>query len=72
MQDPLHAITLKKIVSDLVNHYGWAYLAQETKMNCFVYDPSINSSLKFFRKNPELRKKIEQFYVKYLREKGLI
>ena len=62
-QDPLHGITLKTIVTQLVEKYGWEELGQLIKINCFTSDPSINSSLKFLRKTPWARKKVEDLYL---------
>ena len=66
-QDPLHGITLKTIVTQLVEKYGWEELGQLIKINCFTSDPSISSSLKFLRKTPWARQKVEDLY---LRDKG--
>ncbi|MBL4659033.1 MAG: DUF2132 domain-containing protein [Alcanivoracaceae bacterium] len=62
-QDPLHGITLKTIVTELEQKYGWQKLGQLIKINCFTKDPSINSSLKFLRKTPWARSKVEQLYI---------
>jgi uncharacterized protein (DUF2132 family) len=61
--NPLHGVTLKTIVTQLVEHYGFQTLAKHIKINCFVSDPSIQSSLKFLRKTPWAREKVEQFYI---------
>ena len=63
-QDPLHGLTLKAIVTDLVQHFGWEELAKRIDINCFKSNPSINSSLKFLRKTPWARQKVEQLYLK--------
>ncbi len=63
-QDPLHGITLKSIVKQLVDKYGWQELGQLININCFKSDPSINSSLKFLRKTDWARKKVETLYIK--------
>ena len=62
--NPLHGITLKTIVTQLEAHYGWAGLAERIHIKCFENDPSINSSLKFLRKTPWARKKVERLYIK--------
>ena len=62
-QDPLHAITLKMIMTRLLELYGWDGLSREIDVNCFKNDPSINSSLKFLRKTPWARKKVEELYL---------
>lgn len=64
IQDPLHGITLKTIVTELHEKYGWEALAQKINIKCFTNDPSINSSLKFLRKTEWARKKVEQLYLK--------
>lgn len=66
--NPLHGITLKTIVSELVDYYGWPGLAEKAPMNCFKSNPSINSSLKFLRKTPWAREKIEKLYLFTQRE----
>jgi uncharacterized protein (DUF2132 family) len=62
-KDPLHGVTLKIIVERLVNKYGWKELGELIKINCFTDNPSINSSLKFLRKQEWARKKVEDLYV---------
>ncbi|MGI5309218.1 VF530 family DNA-binding protein [Rheinheimera sp. WS51] len=61
--NPLHGITLEQIVTALVAHYGWQALAEKIDINCFKLDPSIKSSLKFLRRTPWARDKVEQLYV---------
>ena len=68
--DPLHGITLQKILEELVEYYGWDELGMEIHINCFNNDPSIESSLKFLRKTPWARKKVELLYLDYLKEKS--
>ncbi len=63
-QDPLHGITLKTIVTDLVAEYGWEELGSRIKIKCFTTDPSISSSLKFLRKTPWARQKVEALYLR--------
>jgi uncharacterized protein (DUF2132 family) len=62
-QDPLHGITLKMIVTQLEEKYGWEELGRQIKIKCFTTDPSINSSLKFLRKTDWARKKVEALYL---------
>ena len=62
--NPLHGITLKTIVTELVEHFGFDELAKHININCFKSDPSIKSSLTFLRKTPWAREKVEQFYIK--------
>ena len=60
---PLHGITLEVIVTSLVDRYGWDELAHRVNINCFKSDPSIKSSLKFLRKTPWAREKVESLYI---------
>jgi len=62
-QDPLHGITLKMVVTRLYEKYGWEELSQRIKIKCFTIDPSITSSLKFLRKTPWAREKVEALYL---------
>ena len=61
--DPLHGITLKAIVEDLVERRGFPDLASRIKIRCFTFDPSIKSSLKFLRKTEWARKEVEALYL---------
>ncbi len=61
--NPLHGMTLEKILSRLVGHYGWEELGKRIKIRCFNYDPSVKSSLKFLRKTPWARKKVEDLFL---------
>jgi uncharacterized protein (DUF2132 family) len=65
--DPLHGKTLEYIVQFLVNYYGWEQLGTNIKINCFRNNPSMQSSLKFLRKTPWARKKVEDLFL-YLNE----
>lgn len=67
--NPLHGITLEAILEALVEFYGWEELGERIKINCFTKDPSINSSLKFLRKTPWARTKVESLYLYMLRQK---
>ncbi len=67
--NPFHGITLKMILEALVKHYGWKILRERVEIRCFWNDPSINSSLKFLRKTPWARKKVEDLYLEMLRSK---
>jgi len=64
----LHGMTLEAIVRALDAHYGWAELAVRIPLRCFAHDPSVNSSLKFLRKTPWARDKVEGLYLFMLRE----
>jgi uncharacterized protein (DUF2132 family) len=61
--DPLHGVTLQKMIEHLVERYGWDGLADRIVIRCFTHDPSVNSSLKFLRKTPWARAKVESLYV---------
>jgi len=63
MSDPLHGITLEQIVTRLVEHYGWDELGTRINIRCFNDDPSVKSSLKFLRKTPWAREKVEKLYI---------
>ena len=64
--NPLHGMKLKMILEILVKHYGWKILRERIEIRCFWNDPSINSSLKFLRKTPWARKKVEELYLEML------
>ena len=61
--NPLHGLTLETIVTRLVEHYGWDELGERINIRCFQSDPSVKSSLKFLRKTPWAREKVEQLYL---------
>jgi len=61
--NPLHGITLEMVVTNLADRYGWNGLAQRININCFKSNPSIKSSLKFLRKTPWARDKVESLYI---------
>lgn len=61
--NPLHGVKLEQIIVKLQEHYGWDGLAQRVNINCFKSDPSVKSSLKFLRKTPWARDKVENLYV---------
>ena len=67
--DPLHGITLERIVTELVEFFGWAELGQQVNIRCFNENPSVSSSLKFLRRTPWAREKVESLYLFMLREK---
>lgn len=66
--NPLHGLTLEAIVTALVAHYGWAGLGERIPVRCFISDPSVASSLKFLRKTPWARDKVESLYLFMLRD----
>ncbi|AMO54561.1 hypothetical protein GZ77_23680 [Endozoicomonas montiporae] len=61
--NPLHGITLEKIVTDLHAHYGWKSLGHMIDIGCFTHEPSVKSSLKFLRRTPWAREKVEKLYI---------
>ena len=62
-KDPLHGVTLKMVVTELVEIYGWEELGQRINIKCFNINPDISSSLKFLRRTPWAREKVENLYV---------
>lgn len=69
-KNPLHGVTLERMLTELVAHYGWPALGQEVNIRCFQVDPSIASSLKFLRRTPWARQRVESLYLFALREKA--
>ena len=67
--NPLHGIKLADILEELHSHYGWNQLGYLIRINCFNEDPSVKSSLKFLRKTPWAREKVEELYLDYLDKK---
>jgi uncharacterized protein (DUF2132 family) len=62
-KNPLHGITLEKMLTELEAHYGWEMLGRMIKINCFNFHPSIKSSLVFLRRTPWARQKVEELYI---------
>ena len=67
-RNPLHGVTLEAMLRALHAHYGWDGLAEQLPMRCFEHEPSLGSSLKFLRKTPWARAKVESLYLFLLRE----
>ena len=67
--NPMHGIKLQQILEELQERYGWELLGQMININCFQYDPSIKSCLKFLRKTPWARAKVEELYLQMLSKK---
>ncbi|MCG7498269.1 VF530 family protein [Vibrio sp. Of7-15] len=65
--NPLHGITLEKLLTELVEHYGWEELGARINIRCFNDNPSIKSSLKFLRKTEWARTKVENLYIKTMK-----
>ena len=68
--NPLHGIKLQQIVEDLYTEYGWEYLANTIPVKCFTNNPSVKSSLKFLRKTPWARTKVEILYLNMLKKRN--
>lgn len=69
-KNKLHGITLERIVTELVEHYGWQELGMQVRIRCFQENPSVGSSLKFLRRTPWAREKVESLYLFMGREKA--
>ena len=67
-RNPLHCLTLEAVLTALVAHYGWDGLGERIPVRCFTSDPSMASSLKFLRKMPWAREKVDGLYLSMLRE----
>lgn len=65
--NPLHGVKLEAILQHLVAHYGWAELGRQIEIRCFNHEPSIASSLKFLRRTPWARERVESLYIHTLR-----
>ncbi|HYP16710.1 MAG TPA: VF530 family protein [Opitutus sp.] len=63
--DPLHGVTLERLLTELVAEFGWEELGRRVPIRCFQFDPSIKSSLTFLRKTPWARAKVEDIYVRW-------
>jgi len=65
--NPMHGVTLERVLNELVAHYGWNAMGQKIEIRCFTTDPSVGSSLKFLRRTPWARQKVEAMYRDLLR-----
>ena len=68
LNNPLHGVKLVQILERLVEHYGWEYLAERVNIRCFIYNPTMKSSLGFLRKTPWAREHVEDIYLEMLEE----
>ncbi len=68
--NPTHGVTLEMILTRLVEYYGWQEMGSQVNIRCFTSDPSIKSSLKFLRRTPWARIKVERLYINMLYELG--
>ena len=64
--NPLHGITLEAMLGQMVERFGWDGLARDIPINCFLVDPSMSSALKYLRKAPRARKKVEEIYARFV------
>lgn len=69
-RNPLHGVTLERMLNELVAHFGWETMGSRIRIRCFTDDPSVASSLKFLRKTPWAREKVESMYLYMLREQA--
>jgi uncharacterized protein (DUF2132 family) len=69
-KNPLHGVTLATMLDELVAHYGWEALGREIEIRCFTHDPSLASSLKFLRRTPWARERVESLYLYMKRRRG--
>lgn len=68
-RNPLHGVTLERMLTEMVDHFGWAAMGERIPIRCFTSDPSVSSSLKFLRKAPWAREKVEGMYLYMVRER---
>ena len=71
-KDPLHGVTLEQLLTELVQQFGWNELGQRIPVRCFLFDPSIKSSLTFLRRTPWARAKVEELYVNWKKADGSV
>ena len=64
-RDPLHGVTLKDLLVELVGRFGWKELARQVPVRCFLFEPTITSSLKFLRRTPWARERVEAIWVRW-------
>ena len=70
LNHPLHGVKLKQVLERLVAHYGWAYLGDRTNINCFIYNPTMKSSLGFLRRTAWAREHVEDLYMDMVEERN--
>ena len=68
--NPLHGITLEMMLRQMVDRFGWEGLARDVLIRCFLVDPSLTSALKYLRKAPRARQKVEDVYRRFVAERG--
>ena len=64
--NPLHGVTLQMMLEQLVDRFGWEGLARDVRLRCFLVDPTMVSALKYLRKAPRARKKVEEVYLSFV------
>ena len=69
-RNPFQGVTLERMLNELVDHFGWKTMGERVAIRCFTSDPSVSSSLKFLRKTPWAREKVEGMYLAMLRERA--
>lgn len=67
-RDLLHGVTLQSMLEQLEAHYGWEALGRAINIRCFTHDPSLNSSLKFLRREPWARREVEELFIRFKAE----
>ena len=70
--DPLHGVTLERLLTELVEQFGWDELGRHVPIRCFLFDPSVKSSLTFLRRTPWARTKVEEMYVNWKKAGGSV
>jgi uncharacterized protein (DUF2132 family) len=70
--DPLHGVTLEQLLTELVQQFGWEELGRRVPVRCFLFDPSIKSSLTFLRRTPWARTKVEELYANWKKPGGSV
>ena len=68
--NPLQGVKLQQIIEDLVANYGWEYMGYQINIRCFTHDPSVKSSLKFLRRTPWARTRVEKMYLNMLEKRS--
>ncbi|MEP7380864.1 MAG: VF530 family protein [Gemmatimonadota bacterium] len=69
-RNPLHGVTLERMLTELEATIGWAKMARRVRIACFTLDPSVSSSLKFLRRTPWAREKVERMYIDVMRQRA--
>lgn len=64
--NPLHGVTLEMMLQQMVDRFGWEGLARDVPLRCFLVDPSLTSALKYLRKTPRARQKVEEIYLRFV------